>query len=131
MSDWWKAPVLQGEDNDYGQYDYMIEEIPQDYAKWEFDRKYKWKCDDCGKHRHLSFCTAHYFYTLDSYDSMSWNTCWKCCLKNRIFNIKYHIKFQTKNRIKAFKDARMFYKSSNKAESFMFWYKLARKWQKG
>ena len=40
--DWWKAPVLQGPENDYGQYDYMIEEIPKDYARWEFDKKYKW-----------------------------------------------------------------------------------------
>lgn len=27
MSDWWKNPVLQGEDNDYGQYDYLIEKL--------------------------------------------------------------------------------------------------------
>ena len=28
MNNWWKSPVLQGEENDYGAYDYMIEEIP-------------------------------------------------------------------------------------------------------
>lgn len=32
MKNWWKNPVLQGEDNDYGQYDYLIEELPHDEA---------------------------------------------------------------------------------------------------
>ena len=27
MDKWWKNPVLQGEDNDYGQYDYLINPI--------------------------------------------------------------------------------------------------------
>ena len=130
MDNWWKAPVLQGEDNDYGQYDYLIEDIPENKARWEFDRKYKWKCDDCGKDRHLLFCTSNYFYTLDGYDSMAWNTCWKCYLKNRIHGIKFHIKFQTASCIKAFKDARKIYKASNKAKSFKYWYKFVRDVQK-
>lgn len=29
MNNWWKSPVLQGEENDYGDYDYLIEEIPK------------------------------------------------------------------------------------------------------
>ena len=28
MKNWWKNPVLHGEDNDYGQHDYLIEELP-------------------------------------------------------------------------------------------------------
>ena len=53
MNEWWKAPVLQGEDNDYGQYDYLIEEIPENYMGWEFDREYKWACSECHKEYHL------------------------------------------------------------------------------
>lgn len=127
MDKWWQDPRL----DDEGTYDYLIEDIPENKAQWEFDRKYKWKCDDCGKERHLLFCMTQYFYTFDGYDSMSWNTCWKCCLKNRIFNIRFHIKFQTASRIKAFKDARELYKASNKERSFKYWYELARRLQKG
>ena len=32
MNDWWKAPVLQGDENDYGDYDYLIEELPHKKA---------------------------------------------------------------------------------------------------
>ena len=32
--DWWKAPILQGEENDYGDYDYLIEEVPKSYCPW-------------------------------------------------------------------------------------------------
>lgn len=131
MNDWWKAPVLQGEDNDYGQYDYLIEEIPQDYARWEFDHKYKWKCDDCGKDRRLRFCTAHYFYTLDGYDYMSWDTCWKCRLKDELRAIKYKVKCSIKSIIKTWKTTIEFYKASSKHLSFKDCYKLACKLQKG
>ena len=35
MNKWWKAPILQGEDNEYGEYDYLIEEIPQNTREWD------------------------------------------------------------------------------------------------
>lgn len=91
MKDWWKAPVLQGDDNEYGKYDYMIEELPRDYARWELD-KYAWKCDNCGKDSRLLFRSVSHFYTLDGYDYHSWSECWKCRLKTRIGSVKYKIK---------------------------------------
>ena len=32
--EWWRAPVLQGPENDYGDYDYLIEELPHNSHKW-------------------------------------------------------------------------------------------------
>lgn len=122
MNDWWKNPVLQGPENDYGDYDYIIEEIPEDYAKWELS-KYRWKCDDCGKEKHLRFCTAHHFHTLDGWDSLSWSTCWKCCIKNRIFNFKWGIKYGINKRIRTFKSA-VRLRKNNKDRSFKYWYDL-------
>ena len=100
MSDWWKSPVLQGEDNDYGQYDYLIEPIPQDSVKWERN-KYTCKCDSCGKERHMLLRSVSYFYTLDGYDYMDNTTCWKCYISNKIWSIKNRLR----KRIKAFKTA--------------------------
>ena len=111
MNDWWKAPVLQGDDNDYGQYDYMIEEIPQDYARWEFD-KYRWKCDDCGKESHLRFCSEHFFHTLDGWDSMAYAECWRCRLKGNIKSFKWKIKRWFKNRTETIKTAIELYKGT-------------------
>jgi len=123
MKDWWKAPILQGPENDYGDYDYLIEEIPKDYAKWELS-KYRWECDDCGKESFLLYRTAHYFCTLDGWDSMEYSCCWKCYIKNRIASFKYKIKRGIKIRINAFKSARQLYKCNRKARSFKHWYEL-------
>ena len=109
MNDWWKNPVLQGPENDYGDYDYLIEEIPQDYAKWELSR-YKSRCDSCGKERHLVFRSTSYFHTLDGYDYMSYTDCWVCRLENKVWSIKHRLK----KRIKAFKTALELYKISRK-----------------
>lgn len=87
MNKWWKAPVLQGPENDYGQYDYLIEELPEDYVKCEHS-KYTCRCDSCGKERHLLLRSVHYFYTLDGYDYMDYNECWKCRLKSKVWSIK-------------------------------------------
>lgn len=91
MNDWWNAPVLQGDDNEYGDYDYLIEKLPHDDAKWELSR-YTSRCDSCGKERHLTFKSAHYFYTLDGYDYMSYTDCWMCRMENKIWSIKHKIK---------------------------------------
>lgn len=107
MKDWWKAPVLQGDDNEYGQYDYMIEELPHDYARWEFD-KYVCKCDNCGKDSRLLFRSASYFHTLDGYDCHNWDECWKCRLKMRVGNIKYKIK----KKFKVFKEMQVLYRNT-------------------
>ena len=129
MNDWWKAPVLQGPENDYGDYDYMIEEIPQDYAKWELS-KYKWKCDDCGKDSHLLFRTAEYFHTLDGYDCLNYSTCWRCAIKNWIVGTRFNLVYNIHKRIKAFKDAFDLYNASNGKHSFRDCYKFTRKLHK-
>lgn len=120
MSDWWKAPVLQGPDNDYGDYDYLIEEIPQDYAKWELSQ-YKWNCHSCNKETHLLFRSEHFFHTLDGWDSMDYAECWMCRLKGKLHGIKW----KAKKRIKTFKLAIDLYKTGHK--SFKDYYELARK----
>ena len=89
MNDWWKNPVLQGEDNDYGQYDYLVEELPHDEAKWEW---FYSKCDSCGKYHRLNFYSNHWFYTMDGGDSFDYTECWKCRLKDKIWSIKNKIK---------------------------------------
>lgn len=94
MNDWWKAPVLQGEENDYGQYDYMIEEIPSNTTKWSWWSK---KCDECGKEHMLNLIYTAYFRTLDGYDYLDSCECWVCYLKRKIKQpfkvIKKKIKF--------------------------------------
>lgn len=121
MKDWWKAPILQGPENDYGDYDYLIEELPDDYAKWEYD-KYTCHCDSCGKERHLVFYSVHHFHTLDGWDSFDYTTCWKCALKDKIYMIKCKIG----RSIKAFKLARELYKT-NTTRTFKHYYELAKK----
>ena len=93
MNNWWKNPVLQGEDNDYGQYDYLVEELPHDEAKWEL-----WcsKCDSCGKYHRLNFYSIHYFYTMDGYDSFDYINCWRCEVWSFIYKIKNKIKKEIK-----------------------------------
>ena len=82
MNDWWKSPVLQGEENDYGDYDYLIEEVPSDSAEWT---KWEYKCSECGKWRKWNKVYTHYFHTLDGYDSISTEVCWVCELKGFLF----------------------------------------------
>ena len=89
MKNWWKNPVLQGEDNDYGQYDYLIEELPHDEARWEWLYR---KCDSCGKYHRLNFYSNHYFYTYDGWDSLDYTDCWKCRFEGKVWSIKNKIK---------------------------------------
>ena len=125
MNDWWKAPVLQGPENDYGDYDYLIEEIPTSSMKWELSKE-TWKCDDCGKYSHLTLTATDYFRTLDGYDSISWTTCWKCAIKNRIFNFRFHVKYTIVRKIKVFKTTMDLYRTNPKG-GLKKYYKLALK----
>ena len=125
MKDWWKAPILQGPENDYGDYDFFIEELPKDYARWEFD-KYRWKCDTCGKDSFLRFVAEHYFYCWDGWDSMRYAECWRCRLKGRISDIKWKVKNDIKKEFEIIKDAIEWNKISH-ANSFKYWYQLSRK----
>ena len=81
MNNWWKSPVLQGEENDYGDYDYLIEDIPSNSTKWS---RYEQKCDECGKTRRLNLVYTYCFRTLDGWDSMDSCECWRCYLKRII-----------------------------------------------
>ena len=105
MNDWWKDPRL----DDEGTYDYLAEKLPEDNAKWEFD-KYAYKCDRCGKERHLLFRATHYFYCWDGWDSMDYADCWVCRLKIGVRSFKDKIK----KRVKIFKTALELYKISPK-----------------
>ena len=81
MKDWWKSPVLQGPENDYGDYDYLIEDIPSNEEKWSW---YFEKCSECGKEHYLNLGYTDYFRTMDGWDSMYSCECWKCYLKRKI-----------------------------------------------
>lgn len=81
--DWWKAPVLQGPENDYGDYDYLIEEIPENRTEWLHNRD-GYHCDDCGKYRRHVRRDIAYFRTMDGYDSLDYNTCWRCELARKL-----------------------------------------------
>ena len=125
MDKWWKNPVLQGPENDYGQYDYLIDELPNDYAKWELSR-YTCKCDSCGKERHLLLRSAHYFYTLDGYDCMDYDECLVCRLKGKMWSIRHNIKKRIKKRIEIIKEA---WKLSHTSDlrNFIYFYRILNK----
>lgn len=124
MEQWWKDPRL----DDEGTYDYLVEELPKDYARWEIS-KYRWRCDNCGKESHICFESAHYFYCWDGWDSMHWNECWKCRLKANTHNAKWKIKKKLRTEIKAIKLAKELNKDIHKG--FKYNYSLAKKLVKG
>lgn len=127
---YWKDPRL----DDEGTYDYLVEELPRDYAKWEFT-KHKFKCDDCGKESRLRFVSAHYFYCWDGWDSMSYDVCWKCALHDKVHSIIYGIKHYFKTQIKVWKYAietyQIYKKAGVKQVSFKRCYKLAKQIERG
>ena len=91
MNEYWKDPRL----DDEGNYDYLVEELPSDTAKWE--RGYQ-GCESCGKDHWLNFTSTHYFYCWDGWDSMSYTECWRCKLKSKIRSARYKIKKKRKQR---------------------------------
>lgn len=97
MNEYWKDPRL----DDEGTYDYLVEELPGDTAKWQW---YYQKCDSCGKHHRLNFESTHYFYCYDGWDSMTYVECWRCKLKYKIYSIKSKIKKNTIKKIQQRKD---------------------------
>jgi hypothetical protein len=120
MNNWWKDPRL----DDEGTYDYLVEELPKDYARWEFTKE-TWKCDSCGNYRHLMLNAAHHFYCWDGWDSMSYSECWRCRLHGNIRDIKCKIKKGFKKRIETFKMTIELYDIGSKSLSDC--YKLAKK----
>lgn len=107
MNDWWKAPVLQGPENDYGEYDYLINELPKNKNEWRCYGKYKFRCDCCGKDRHILHVEESFFYTLDGYDSIAQHECVFCALKSYFRSLRYRIKRKIKNLKKYIKYAHL------------------------
>ena len=103
MSKWWKAPVLQGPENDYGDYDYLIEEIPGDSITWS---KWERKCGECGKTHMWNLCHTHCFRTMDGWDSIDHYECWLCYVKRKLREPFRKIKNKIKNKISSFIFAR-------------------------
>ena len=129
MSDWWKAPVLQGPENDYGQYDYMIEEIPENYAKWQFS-KYRWKCDTCGKESHLRFVSEAFFHTMDGWDSFYDAECWMCYFKGWVRHKIWKTKKNIKEQIEIIKTTIDFHRIFDGNRDWKYCYKFAKKFVK-
>ena len=101
MSEYWKDPRL----DDEGTYDYLVEELPSDTAKWQW---YYQKCDSCGKEHRLNFESTHYFYCWDGWDSMSYAECWRCKLKSKIYGVKSKFKKKFKQHKEYHKMIEMF-----------------------
>lgn len=80
--DWYRAPILGGEENDYGEYDYFAEALPENTHCWTHHER---RCDECGKYRRHAICDTAYFYTMDGYDSMDYVVCWRCVAKQKIY----------------------------------------------
>ena len=91
MNEYWKDPRL----DDEGTYDYLVEELPSDTARWQW---YYQKCDSCGKYHRLNFESTHYFYCWDGWDSMNYAECWKCRLRDKVYAIKARVKRKIKAR---------------------------------
>ena len=107
MNDWWKVPVLQGPENDYGEYDYLINELPKNKNEWRCYGKYKFRCDCCGKDHHILHVEESFFYTLDGYDSIAQHECVFCALKSYFRSLRYRIKRKIKNLKKHIKYAHL------------------------
>lgn len=98
MDDWWKNPVLAGPENDYGDYDYLIEPMPQNRAEWD---SYYCRCDDCRHYRKLAYHATAYWRTLDGYDCDTYVTCWRCFLKEKFYKLPRRLWRKTKRYVKA------------------------------
>lgn len=120
--DYWKAPVLQGEENDYGEYDFLIEDIPDNYSEWAMERA-KYKCDCCGKYRHLLRESYAYFYTMDGYDYMAQYDCWACVVKGKLYVFKNKLMRKFNKWSESIKTAYELKKASKGTMSFWSCYK--------
>lgn len=119
---WYEDPRL----DDEGNYDYYAEPLPEDYAKWELSRC-AWKCDDCGKERHLAFETKHYFYCWDGWDSLGHRSCWLCMLKLMLQTFKWKLGkvIYDNYELHCIKLAWQCYRKC-KTYSFLYWYKTTK-----
>jgi hypothetical protein len=99
--EYWKDPRLDNE----GTYDFLVEELPRDTAKWHW---YHQKCHSCGKYHRLNFVAVHHFYCWDGWDSMDYVECWRCVLRDKIHSLKSKIKKPILLKIQQRKDYKEF-----------------------
>ena len=86
-----KLPILQGPEGDYGEFDYLITDIPEDYCNRRIKFEEKWPCECCKKYARVLYQSEYHFYTYDGWDSMSQMYCKKCAgldLQSRIKRYK-------------------------------------------
>lgn len=92
-----RLPILQGPENEYGDYDYLVNDLPADEQLVKTRMGYKCRCDGCGKEFKTLYISTHYFYTIDGWDSISDRECKKCA--------KLDIKSRTKRTIRRIQKA--------------------------
>ena len=83
-----RLPILQGPENDYGEYDYLVNDLPADEERVKTRMGYKCECEGCGKEFKTLYISTHYFYTMDGWDSISYRECKKCAKLDAISRIK-------------------------------------------
>ena len=83
-----KLPILQGPENDYGEFDYLVTDVPADEELVKTRMGYKHRCESCNKEFKTLYVSTHYFHTMDGWDSISYYECKKCAKLDAISRIK-------------------------------------------
>lgn len=83
-----KLPILQGPENDYGEFDYLVTDIPADEDLVKTKMGYKRRCECCNKEFKTLYVSTHYFHTMDGWDSISYHECKKCAKLDAVSRIK-------------------------------------------
>ena len=91
--DWWKNPVISGPGSEYGQFDYLLKELPQNHSEW---LRYPCQCSDCRKDRRLAYHMTAYWRTIDGWDCDTCVTCWRCFLKEKFYKLPRRVWRKTK-----------------------------------
>lgn len=117
MRNRYDSPALRGEENEYGDCDYLADGLPDNSAKWHLSR-YVSRCDQCKRYRHLHFDTSYHFYTLDGYDSLDSCECWLCSLKGAARSVVWKVKKTAKKHYKALRLAAQV-NPGNRAQMFV------------
>ena len=73
-----KLPILQGPENEYGDLDYLANDLPADEQLVKTRMGHKCMCESCHKEFKTLYISTHYFYTIDGWDSISDCECKKC-----------------------------------------------------
>lgn len=122
--DWYKNPILQGEENDYGAYDYLINKLPPNTRTWLHKTD---KCEYCGKYHKINLHTISWFYTTCDEDCFEDVQCLPCFLKEKIFSIKNKILRKIQRTHEFTKLLLYFHKNSERKENWITCYKKLKK----